>query len=159
MAIRGEDIIQVLDGTTYKPTRQIKVRSTPWCRTQPFCCPHPIPQAPPHMPPQHVLSVHHLLLLQVPQGPGMIIFSPDGRLAYICSSFTPETVIIDTATYATVGRVKQASTFCPNIAATPDGSQVGRCFQGPAQPPSDSGLFLLQAAAANLGAWPASRVV
>lgn len=54
----------------------------------------------------------------------MTIFSPDGRYAYICSSFTPETVVVDTATYKTVGRVKQASTFCPNIAATPDGSQV-----------------------------------
>jgi YVTN family beta-propeller protein len=54
----------------------------------------------------------------------MVIFSPNGKLAYVCSSFTPETVVIDTATYATVGRVKQASVFCPNIAASPDGTQV-----------------------------------
>ena len=63
--------------------------------------------------------------LQVPNGPGMIIFSPNGKYAYVCSSFTPETVVIDTASYDTVARIKQASTFCPNIAATPDGSQVG----------------------------------
>jgi hypothetical protein len=55
----------------------------------------------------------------------MIIFSPDGKYAYVCSSFTPETVVIDTASYETVGRIKQVSTFCPNIAASPDGSQVG----------------------------------
>lgn len=62
--------------------------------------------------------------VQVPKGPGMTIFSPNGRYAFICSSFSPETVIVDTATYNIVGRVKQASTFCPNIAVTPDGSQV-----------------------------------
>ena len=60
----------------------------------------------------------------VPNGPGMTIFSPDGRYGYVCSSFTPETVVVDTATHAIVGRVKQVSPFCPNIAATPDGEQV-----------------------------------
>ncbi len=62
--------------------------------------------------------------IQVPNGPGMTIFSPDGAYGYICSSFTPETVVIDTKTYQIVGRVKQASPFCPDIAATPDGKQV-----------------------------------
>lgn len=56
----------------------------------------------------------------------MVIFAPNGRYAYVCSSFTPETVVVDTATHNIVGRVKQASKFCPNIAATPDGSQVCR---------------------------------
>jgi len=28
--------------------------------------------------------------VQTPNGPGMTIFSPDGRLAYVCSSFVPE---------------------------------------------------------------------
>ena len=64
------------------------------------------------------------LRITVPNGPGMTIFSPDGRYGYVCSSFTPETVVVDTATHAIVGRVKQASPFCPNIAATPDGEQV-----------------------------------
>jgi YVTN family beta-propeller protein len=62
--------------------------------------------------------------IQVPNGPGMTIFSPDGKYGYICSSFTPETVVIDTRTHGIVGRVKQASPFCPDIAATPDGRQV-----------------------------------
>jgi YVTN family beta-propeller protein len=60
----------------------------------------------------------------VPNGPGMTIFSPDGRYGYVCSSFTPETVVILVARHTIVGRVKQASPFCPNIAATPDGRQV-----------------------------------
>ncbi len=62
--------------------------------------------------------------IQVPNGPGMTIFSPDGKYGYVCSSFTPETVVIDTKTHRIAGRIKQASPFCPDIAATPDGRQV-----------------------------------
>ena len=62
--------------------------------------------------------------ITVPNGPGMTIFSPDGRYGYVCSSFTPETVVISTQTYEIVGRVTQVSPFCPNIAASPDGKQV-----------------------------------
>jgi YVTN family beta-propeller protein len=60
----------------------------------------------------------------LPNGPGMTIFSPDGKYGYVCSSFTPETVVVTVADHQIVGRVPQASPFCPNIAATPDGSQV-----------------------------------
>ena len=62
--------------------------------------------------------------ITVPNGPGMTIFSPDGRYGYVCSSFTPETVVVSTQTHEIVGRVKQVSPFCPNIAATSDGEQV-----------------------------------
>lgn len=62
--------------------------------------------------------------IEVPNGPGMTIFSPDGTYGYICSSFSPETVVIATATKEIIGRVKQESPFCPDIAATPDGKQV-----------------------------------
>ena len=65
-----------------------------------------------------------ILRIPVPNGPGMTIFSPDGAYGYVCSSFTPETVTIDTKTHQIVGHVPQASPFCPNIAATPDGQQV-----------------------------------
>src|SRR5690349_19672513 len=64
------------------------------------------------------------LRIKVPNGPGMTIFSPDGKYGYVCSSFTPETVAIATASHKVVGHVKQASPFCPDIAATPDGKQV-----------------------------------
>ena len=60
----------------------------------------------------------------VANGPGMTIFSPDGKYGYVCSSFTPETDVITVADHKIVGKVPQASPFCPNIAATPDGSQV-----------------------------------
>jgi YVTN family beta-propeller protein len=60
----------------------------------------------------------------LPNGPGMTIFSPDGKYGYVCSSFTPETDVVTVADHQIVGRVPQASPFCPNIAATPDDSQV-----------------------------------
>ena len=62
--------------------------------------------------------------ITTPNGPGMTIFSPDGKYGYVCSSFTPETAVIDVAEHEIVGKVAQASPFCPNIAATPDGAQV-----------------------------------
>jgi YVTN family beta-propeller protein len=54
----------------------------------------------------------------------MQIFSPDGKYGYVCSSFTPETEVVSVTDHTIVGKVQQASPFCPNIAATPDGSQV-----------------------------------
>ncbi len=55
----------------------------------------------------------------------MTIFSPDGKYGYVCSSFSPETAVIDTASKQIVGRVKQESPFCPDIAATPMASRYG----------------------------------
>jgi YVTN family beta-propeller protein len=80
--------------------------------------------------------------IKTPAGPGMQIFSPDGKYGYVCSSFNPETDIITVADHQIVGRVKQDSPFCPNIAATPDGKQVwftlkdvGKTMVFDAQPP------------------------
>lgn len=62
--------------------------------------------------------------ITTPNGPGMQIFSPDGKYGYICSSFNPETDVVSVADHKIIAKVKQESPFCPNIAATPDGSQV-----------------------------------
>jgi YVTN family beta-propeller protein len=74
----------------------------------------------------------------------MTIFSPDGQYGYVCSSFNPETVVIGTASHRVVGHVTQASPFCPDIAATPDGKQVwltlkdvGKTMVFNARPPFD----------------------
>lgn len=82
--------------------------------------------------------------IEVPNGPGMTIFSPDGKYGYICSSFSPETVVVATDNHEIVGRVKQESPFCPDIAATPDGKQVwltlkdvGKTMVFNAKPPFD----------------------
>src|SRR5262250_112822 len=62
--------------------------------------------------------------ITVPNGPGMQIFAPDGRYGYVCSSFSAETVVISVSDHKIIGRVPQVSPFCPNIVATPDGTQV-----------------------------------
>lgn len=62
--------------------------------------------------------------IKVGNGPGMTIFRPDGKLAFVCSSFVPETKVIEVSSHRVVATVKQDSPFCPNIAATPDGKQV-----------------------------------
>src|SRR6266403_2017838 len=59
-----------------------------------------------------------------PAGPGMQIFSPDGKYGYICSYFNPESDVVSVDDHKIIAKVKQESPFCPNIAATPDGSQV-----------------------------------
>jgi len=60
----------------------------------------------------------------VGRSPHEAFFTPDGKYGYVCSSFTPETAVITVANHKIVGKVQQASPFCPNIAATPDGTQV-----------------------------------
>jgi len=62
--------------------------------------------------------------IKLANGPGMTIFSPDGKYGYVCSSFNPETAVVSVTDHRVVGRVKQESPFCPNIAATPEGDQV-----------------------------------
>ena len=84
VTVRGENYIQILDGTTYEEKSRIVT----------------------------------------PNGPGMTIFSPDGSLAYICSSFVAELDVFETQGHRQVGKVVQSSPFCPNIAASPDGSEV-----------------------------------
>jgi YVTN family beta-propeller protein len=59
-----------------------------------------------------------------PPGPGMTIFSPNGKYAYACNSFNPVTDVISVADHKIIATVKQASPFCPDLAATPDGKQV-----------------------------------
>src|SRR5262245_2499513 len=83
--------------------------------------------------------------ITVPNGPGMTTFSSDGKYGYVCSSFNPETDVISIADHKIVARVIQASPFCPNIAATPDGAQgwctlrdVGKTQVFSARPPFDS---------------------
>jgi YVTN family beta-propeller protein len=62
--------------------------------------------------------------ITVANGPAMTIFSPEGTYGYVCSSFTPETAVVSVADHKIAGRIRQLGPFCPNIAATRDGSQV-----------------------------------
>jgi YVTN family beta-propeller protein len=57
-------------------------------------------------------------------GPGMTMFGPNGRYAFVCSSFTPELAVIDAPSQQIIKRLPQASPFCPNIAVSPDNDEV-----------------------------------
>jgi YVTN family beta-propeller protein len=57
-------------------------------------------------------------------GPGMTMFGPDGRYGFVCSSFTAELTVVDTASHEVLKRLPQASPFCPNIAVSPENDEV-----------------------------------
>ena len=52
------------------------------------------------------------------------MFGPDGKYAFVCSSFTPELAVIDLASHKIVKRSPQVSPFCPNIAVSPESDEV-----------------------------------
>ena len=62
--------------------------------------------------------------IEMANGPGMAMFGPDGRYAFVCSSFTPEIAVLDVASHQIIKRLQQASPFCPNIAVSPDNDEV-----------------------------------
>jgi YVTN family beta-propeller protein len=62
--------------------------------------------------------------IQVANGPGMTMFGPDGKYAFVCSSFTPELFVIDVASHQILAHMPQASPFCPNIAVSPENDEV-----------------------------------
>jgi hypothetical protein len=77
-------------------------------------------------------------------GPGMTMFGPDGRYAFVCSSFTPELDVVDVASHGILKRLPQASPFCPNVAVRPENDEVwftlkdlGEVQVFSAQPPFD----------------------
>src|SRR5215207_3040834 len=57
-------------------------------------------------------------------GPGMVIFSTDGKLAFVCNSFNPVVEVIDVAKREILKRIPVVSPFSPFIQVTPDGSEV-----------------------------------
>jgi YVTN family beta-propeller protein len=62
--------------------------------------------------------------IELANGPGMTMFGPDGKYAFVCSSFTPELAIIDVASHKVIKRLPQVSPFSPNIAVTPEDDEV-----------------------------------
>ena len=88
--------------------------------------------------------------IELASGPGMTMFGSDGRYAFVCSSFTPELTVVETASHQVVKRIPQASSFCPNIAVSPENDEVwitlkdiGKVQVFSAKPPFDQ-LALLE---------------
>src|SRR5205807_965347 len=52
------------------------------------------------------------------------MFGPDGKYAFVCSSFTPELAVVEVASHDVVKRLPQVSPFSPNIAVTPENDEV-----------------------------------
>src|ERR1700757_3381188 len=46
--------------------------------------------------------------IPIGNGPGMTIFRPDGKYGFVCSSFIPETKVVEVKTHQVVATVKQA---------------------------------------------------
>jgi YVTN family beta-propeller protein len=58
-------------------------------------------------------------------GPSQVIFSPDGRFAYVNHARVAELVAIDVASYQVVQRLRNlVSPFSPNLMVSPDGREV-----------------------------------
>lgn len=57
-------------------------------------------------------------------GPGMVLFHPNGRLAFVVSSFTPEVDVIDVGSRQVVKRIPVASPFSPFLQFTPDHKEI-----------------------------------
>ncbi|HWN99458.1 MAG TPA: YncE family protein, partial [Blastocatellia bacterium] len=62
--------------------------------------------------------------IETANGPGMTMFRPDGKYAFVCSSFTPELAVVDVASHNIIKRLPQASSFCPNLAVSPENDEV-----------------------------------
>lgn len=87
--------------------------------------------------------------IELANGPGMTMFGPDGKYAFVCSSFTPELAVIDVASHQVIKRLPQISPFCPNISVSPENDEVwitlkdvGKVQVFNAQPPFDQRAVL-----------------
>ena len=87
--------------------------------------------------------------IRLASGPGMTMFGPDGHYGFVCSSFTPELAVIDVVSHRVIKRLPQASSFCPNIAVSPENDEVwitlkdvGKVQVFSAKPPFDQKALL-----------------
>ena len=71
--------------------------------------------------PAEMKEIRHI---ELANGPGMTMFGPDGKHAFVCSSFVPELAVIDVSSHQVIKRLPQVSSFCPNIAVTPENDEV-----------------------------------
>jgi YVTN family beta-propeller protein len=95
-------------------------------------------------------QMKELRRIELANGPGMTMFGSNGRYAFICSSLTPELTVVETASHQVAKRIPQASSFCPNIAVSPENDEVwitlkdiGKVQVFSAKPPFDQ-LALLE---------------
>src|SRR5438105_985185 len=62
--------------------------------------------------------------IETANGPGMVLFHPQRKIAFVVSSFTPEVDVVDVASHRVVKRIPVASPFSPFLQFTPDHKEV-----------------------------------
>ncbi len=62
--------------------------------------------------------------IKTTSGPGMVIFSKDGKRAFLANSFNPVVEVIDVAQRKVIKKIPVVSPFSPFIQITPDGKEV-----------------------------------
>jgi YVTN family beta-propeller protein len=62
--------------------------------------------------------------IETAPGPGMVLFHPNGKLAFVVSSFTPEVDVIDVASRKIVKRIPVVSPFSPFLQFSPDAREL-----------------------------------
>ncbi|CUI02992.1 YVTN family beta-propeller repeat protein [Massilia antarctica] len=62
--------------------------------------------------------------IQTTAGPGMVQFLPNGKLAFVVSSFNPAVDVIDVKSHKVVKHIKVVSPFSPFLQFTPDFKEV-----------------------------------
>jgi len=62
--------------------------------------------------------------IETAPGPGMVLFHPNGKTAFVVSSFTPEVDVIDVARHEIIKRIPVVSPFSPFLQFTPDAREV-----------------------------------
>jgi YVTN family beta-propeller protein len=70
------------------------------------------------------VGMNEIRRIATANGPGMTMFGPDGKYAFVCSSFVPELAVIEVASHKIVKRIPQVSPFSPNIAVTPENDEA-----------------------------------
>jgi YVTN family beta-propeller protein len=62
--------------------------------------------------------------IETAPGPGMVLFHPNRKLAFVVSSFTPEVDVIDVAKHKVIKRIAVVSPFSPFLQFTPDYREI-----------------------------------
>ncbi|HEY4073005.1 MAG TPA: hypothetical protein VGM52_07865 [Herbaspirillum sp.] len=62
--------------------------------------------------------------IQTDVGPGMVQFTPDGKLAFAVSSFTPVVDVIDVKSHKVIKKISVVSPFSPFLQFTPDFHEI-----------------------------------
>ncbi|NMM27619.1 MAG: hypothetical protein HHJ12_10120 [Glaciimonas sp.] len=57
-------------------------------------------------------------------GPGMVLFQPNGKLAFVVSSFNPVVDVIDVKKHKVIKQIKVVSPFSPFLQFTPDAREI-----------------------------------